>query len=266
MRAAVLGSPISHSLSPVLHQAGYAALGLDGWSYQRFDLQANELAGFVAGLDADWRGLSLTMPLKQACLQVATETSPLAARAQAGNTLVRRGDGWFADNTDIPGLVAALQPHWNSAWRQAAVLGAGATARSALLALFQLGVTQVEVFARNPSKAAALPQWAAPELQVKVLPLSQWSVSAAPATLSTLPGGAADGLTVNRGSAELLFDAVYAGWPTPLASSAAAAGLSVVGGLDLLVQQAALQFEQFTGQPAPVAEMFAAGRSALEQP
>ena len=84
MRAAVLGSPVAHSLSPVLHAAGYAELGLTDWSYGRVELQAADLPGFVAGLDDDWRGLSLTMPLKEACLEVAAEVTPLARRAGAG--------------------------------------------------------------------------------------------------------------------------------------------------------------------------------------
>ncbi len=138
MKAAVLGSPIAHSLSPALHRAGYAALGLD-WTYDRFELTADQLPAFVAGLDDDWRGLSLTMPLKVACLEVADQVTPLAQRAGAGNTLVRTAEGWLADNTDIPGLVAALLPSWHG-WTRAAILGAGATARSAVLALERLGV------------------------------------------------------------------------------------------------------------------------------
>lgn len=265
MKAAVLGSPISHSLSPVLHQAGYAALGLSDWSYTRFELQAAELSGFLAELDDQWRGLSLTMPLKQACLEVALEVSPLAVRAQAGNTLVRTAAGWVADNTDIPGLVAALGPAIRSG-STAAVLGAGATARSALLALAQLGFDQVDVFARNPAKAADLPAWARPELTAVVRPLEELSRSGHQIVLSTLPGGAADDLRLPQGAGGLLFDAVYAGWPTPLARQAAGSGWSVIGGLELLVHQAALQFERFTSRPAPLAEMFAAGRAALGQP
>ncbi len=158
MKAAVLGSPVAHSLSPVLHAAGYAELGLTGWSYGRFELQADELAGFVAGLDGDWRGLSLTMPLKEACLAVAAEVTPLARRAGAGNTLVRLDSGdWRADNTDVPGLVDALRPAWEADWTRAAILGAGATARSALLALAELEVTRVHVYARNQAKGAAVP-------------------------------------------------------------------------------------------------------------
>lgn len=264
MRAAVLGSPIEHSLSPVLHEAGYRALGLADWSYTKFRLEAAELPGFVAGLADDWRGLSLTMPLKEVCLAVADSVSDLAGRAKAGNTLVRHGEGWRADNTDVPGLVAALTGVWQD-WPEISVLGAGATARSALLAAETLGVRVARVHARRSTQIAELLAWAqSAQLALRIEPaqLAGWPQSAAPAVLSTLPAGVEVELPgAERGG--LLFDAVYADWPTPLATAAAEAGMTVVGGLDLLVYQAAAQFEQFTGQPAPVAAMFTAGLTAL---
>lgn len=267
MKAAVLGSPVAHSLSPVLHAAGYAEAGLIGWSYDRFELEAATLPGFVAGLDAEWRGLSLTMPLKEACLEVASEVTPLASRAGAGNTLVRRSDGsWLADNTDVPGLVDALTPAWRPEWSRAAILGAGATARSALLALAELGATSAQVYARNQARAEGFLTWASvaePRLSVSSAPLGTWTSGTEPIVVSTLPGGAADSFVLPGPRAGLLFDAVYAGWPTPLASKAAAAGMTVVGGLDLLVHQAARQFTLFTGCPAPLAAMFVAGLAAL---
>jgi shikimate dehydrogenase len=267
VKAAVLGSPVEHSLSPALHRAGYAALGLTGWSYELHRVEEAELPAVVGGLDATWRGLSCTMPLKRAVLAVADRVSPLAARAGAGNTLIRRTDGgWDADNTDVGGLVDALSPHWQPGWRTVAVLGAGATARSALLALEQLGVARATVYARNPERIADLLDWARrAEVRVAVTPadLSGWAGGGEPAVLSTLPPvpGIETGLDGPR--AGLLFDAVYAGWPTPLARAATAAGLTVVGGLDLLVHQAARQFELFTGHPAPLEAMFAAGRESI---
>lgn len=265
MRAAVLGSPIAHSLSPVLHNAAYAASGLSDWRYERFELQADELAEFVAGLDDDWRGLSLTMPLKEACLEVAAETTALARRARAGNTLVRQPDGgWLADNTDVPGIVDTLRPAWQSDWHRVAVLGAGATARSALLALPALGVLAVDVYARDPAKAEALEGWAPAGIEVSVRPFDEWTGGEQPVLLSTLPGGAADTLELVGPRGGLLFDVVYAGWPTPLARQAETAGMTVVGGLDLLVHQAARQFTLFTGEEAPLEAMFEAGRAALE--
>ena len=264
MRAAVLGSPIEHSLSPALHRAGYAALGLSGWSYDRYDLFAGELPGFVAGLGSEWRGLSLTMPLKAACLQVADRVTDLARRAGVGNTLVRTPDGWLADNTDIPGLVAALRPAWRG-WDAAAVLGAGATARSSLLSLAGLGVRRVSVYARNAARAADLVAWAvdaAPGVRVEARDLVTWTEADEPVVVSTLPAGAADGSGLAHRSG-LLFDVVYAGWPTALARSAAAAGMEVVGGVELLIGQAALQFELFTGQQVPELVLRAAAAAAL---
>jgi len=267
VKAAVLGSPVAHSLSPVLHAAGYAELGLSDWSYGRFELKADDLADFVAVLDGEWRGLSLTMPLKEACLEVAAEVTPLARRAGAGNTLVRLDSGqWRAENTDVPGLADALRPAWDVHWTRAAILGAGATARSALLALAGLGVIRVHVYARNQAKGEQFVSWAAtaaPGVDVSCAPLDQWVAGVEPAVLSTLPGGAADALAMPGPRSGLLFDAVYADWPTPLARAAASAGMTVVGGLDLLVHQAARQFALFTGQSAPLEAMFTAGRAAL---
>lgn len=266
MKAAVLGSPIAHSLSPVLHRAGYAALGLTDWTYDRFEVVADQLPGFVAGLDEQWRGLSLTMPLKVACLEVADEVTPLAARAGVGNTLVRTAAGWRADNTDIPGLVAALRPAWKG-WTRAAVLGAGATARSSLLALESLGVERVTAYARRAEQADDLVCWAAaaaPSLQVSAADLATWTAGEEPAVLSTLPAGAADPAGIRPGE-RLLFDAVYADWPTSLARAASAAGWEVIGGIELLLGQAALQFEQFTGQTPPELAMRAAAAAALSR-
>lgn len=264
MRAAVLGHPIDHSLSPALHNAGYRALGLDQWHYGRHDLGAMELARFVAGLGQDWRGLSLTMPLKEVCLEVADEVSATARLAGVGNTLVRRRQGgWLADNTDVGGLVDALLPHW-APTRQVVVLGAGATARSALLALAELGVAEVLVLARRPQQRAGLLEWAAftlPSLDVTAAELVNEAWREAAVVISTLPAGH-DQLELASGEG-LVFDAVYAGWPTPFARAAAAAGRQVVGGIDLLVHQAARQFELFCGQPAPIEVMAAVGRAAV---
>jgi shikimate dehydrogenase len=264
VKAAVLGSPIEHSLSPALHRAGYRALGLEEWTYERFDLFAGELPGFVAGLGPEWRGLSLTMPLKVACLQVADRVTDLARRAGVGNTLVRTPDGWLADNTDIPGLVAALRPAWRG-WDAAAVLGSGATARSALLSLAELGVRSAAVYARNPERAGELVAWAGravPGLRVEPRELAAWTAGSEPVVVSTLPAGAIDGTGLGQ-RAGLLFDAVYAGWPTPLARAAVAAGMEVVGGIDLLIAQAESQFELFTGRRVPDLVMRAAAAAAL---
>ncbi len=265
-RAAVLGSPIAHSLSPVLHRAGYEALGLDDWSYDRHEVDEGGLASFVDGLDDSWRGLSLTMPLKVAAFDVADEASDLARRAGAINTLVREGGGWTADNTDVHGVVAALRDAGAAAARRAMILGSGATARSALLALEEIGVSEVRVAARNEVAAAELADVA--QVPVRHVPLAEWPATAAEIVVCTLPGpGAAAATSALADGADLagvvLLDVVYADWPTPLARAAEARGARVVSGLEMLVHQAARQFELFTGRPAPLPAMQAAGRAAL---
>jgi shikimate dehydrogenase len=270
VRAAVLGSPISHSLSPVLHRAGYAAAGLRGWEYEAHEVDAAGLAPFVARLGPQWRGLSLTMPLKEVAAEVATTVDDVARRAGAVNTLVRRDDGgWDATNTDVAGVVAALRPHLEDDPTRALVLGAGATARSAVLALAELGVTTLTVRARDTGRAADLLAWAldvgAGIRNGSVAALGPWVTTRDDVVVSTLPGSAGEdaAATVPASHPGVLLDVVYAGWPTPLAQSATAAGMTVVSGLDLLVHQAAEQFRLFTGSDVPVEALFAAGRAAL---
>jgi shikimate-5-dehydrogenase len=272
LRAAVLGSPIAHSLSPVLHRAGYAAAGLEEWRYDAHEVDAAGLPGFVAALGPQWRGLSLTMPLKETAGALATTVDDVARRAAAVNTLVRRDDGgWDATNTDVIGLVRALRPHLPEGSTRALVLGAGATARSAVLALAELGVTTLTVRARDTSRAADLLAWAL-DLGTgirngSVAALGPWVSTRDDVVVSTLPGSAGDvaAATVPASHPGLLLDVVYAGWPTPLARAAATAGMTVVSGLDMLVHQAAEQFRLFTGHQAPVDAMAAAGRAALGQ-
>jgi shikimate dehydrogenase len=272
VRAAVLGSPITHSLSPALHRAGYRAAGLSGWEYDAHEVDAAALAAFVDGLDDDWRGLSLTMPLKEVAAQVATTVDAVATRAGAVNTLVRRADGgWDATNTDVLGVVRALEPHLGGTPTRALVLGAGATARSAVLALAELGVTTLTVRARDTARAADLLAWAldlgAGIRNGSVAALGPWVTTRDDVVVSTLPGsaGAVAAGTVPPAHPGILLDVVYAGWPTPLALAATAAGMTVVGGLDLLVHQAGEQFRLFTGHDAPLEAMAAAGRAALGQ-
>ncbi|MFK3985428.1 shikimate dehydrogenase [Micromonospora sp. NPDC050397] len=259
-RAAVLGKPIAHSLSPVIHNAGYAAAGLTGWSYTAIECAEAELPDLVAGLGAEWAGLSLTMPLKEAALTVAGEVSPVAAAVGAANTLVRRPDNsWYADNTDVPGMATVLRAAGVSAGATVTVLGAGGTARAALAAAAQLDAKRVTVVARRPEAVDEL-RPAARTLGVALAP-GTWAEATehttADVVISTVPKGVADGIAgqVDWTPSTVLFDALYDPWPTPLAASAAAAGCRIVSGLDLLLAQAVGQFEHFTGVPAPVSAM-----------
>ena len=264
-RAAVLGSPIAHSLSPVLHRAAYAAAGLDGWSYTAVEVCAADLDDHLEGLDESWRGLSLTMPLKEAAFAVAVEVSDVARSAHAINTLVRRPDGrWDADNTDVHGIVAALRTVEHEG--TARILGAGATARSALLALRTLGVERVEVAARRSDAARALVDVAVSlGLQARPTPLDGWGSAPPRLVVSTVPASAGPALAataaVRRAQDVTLFDVVYVPWPSPLAAAVQAAGGRAVSGLEMLIHQAARQVELFTGVTADVAAMRAAVRS-----
>ncbi|MCX4999413.1 shikimate dehydrogenase [Streptomyces longwoodensis] len=267
-RAAVLGSPIAHSLSPVLHRAAYDALGLTEWSYDRFEVDEAALPGFVDGLGAEWAGLSLTMPLKRAVIPLLDGISDTAASVEAVNTLVFTGDGRrTGDNTDVPGMVAALRERGIEEVGSAAVLGAGATASSALAALSRVCTGEVVAYVRSEARAAEMRQWGE-RLDVE-LRTARWEDAAealrAPLVIATTPAGATDALAhaVPERPATL-FDVLYEPWPTPLAARWSMAGGAVVGGLDLLVHQAVLQVEQMTGRaPAPLDAMRKAGEHAL---
>lgn len=265
-RCAVLGDPIAHSLSPTLHRAGYAAVGLD-WEYDAHRVDEKGLPGFLAGLDDAWQGLSLTMPLKRKVMELAAEVSDIAQLAGGANTLARRPDGeWRADNTDVPGAVSAIRERYDGPLRAATVLGGGATATSVGLALTDLGVRDLLLMVRNPSRATATvealarhPQ--APRVRVETLPDGK---PTGEAVVSTIPADAQTADLLDRcGEALLVFEVLYHPWPTPLAAAARANGQALLGGLDLLVHQAALQFIQFTGVTAPLAAMRGAGEAAL---
>lgn len=262
MRCAVLGDPIAHSLSPVLHRAGFEAVGLD-WQYDAVRVPSGTLPAFLAGLGEEWRGLSLTMPLKREALPLAASLTDRARLAGGANTLVRTEGGWAGDNTDLPGAIAAVRERFSGPLTSAVILGGGATAASIGLALAELGATRIEVAVRDAARAgetvdviAAHPR--APEVSVGRL---EDATAEADIVVTTVPASAQTEDLVGRcASARVLFEVVYDPWPTPL--QAAATGV-VVTGLDLLVHQAVLQFEQFTGIPGPLEAMRAAGRAAL---
>ncbi|MFB8073179.1 shikimate dehydrogenase [Streptomyces californicus] len=267
-RAAVLGSPIAHSLSPVLHRAAYAELGLEHWSYDRFEVDEAALPGFVDGLDASWAGLSLTMPLKRAVIPLLDEISATAASVEAVNTVVFTEDGGrVGDNTDIPGMIAALRERGVDKVESAAVLGAGATASSALAALAAVCAGPVTAYVRSPERAAEMRGWGE-RLGVDVV-TADWADGAealgAPLVIATTPAGATDAFTGSVPEAPgILFDVLYEPWPTELAAAWSVRGGAVVGGLDLLVHQALLQVEQMTGRtPAPLSAVRHAGEAAL---
>ena len=266
-RCAVLGSPIAHSLSPAMHRAAYAALGLD-WGYDAFEVEEDELRGFVASLGDDVRGLSLTMPLKRVALDLVDTVDPVAELIGAANTMLFEPDGSrSAHNTDVPGLVNAFAERGITAADSAVVLGGGATAASTLAALRGMRVSEITVVVRDMSKAERLLDLAAElGLRTSVADFSQVEqIGGFDLCVSTLPGGAVDPWAEHFAAvAPVVFDVAYHPWPTRLAMAALRIGTELLNGLDLLVHQATLQVEMMTGRsPAPLAAMRAAAREEL---
>jgi shikimate dehydrogenase len=254
-RAGVLGRPVAHSLSPVLHQAAYADLGLD-WTYDAIDCGVEDLPAVLAER-SDWAGFSATMPLKHALFDVAAEVRAVAAAIGAANTLLPGPDGWIADNTDVAGIVAALADY-AIAPASVTILGAGGTAQAALGALLALGVDQCTVLVRDASRATALLE-TADRLGIGVT-LDALDVASAALgaglVVSTLPPRVADRLAGRTWSAtQAVLDVVYVPWPTAVAAAAGRAGAKVVSGALMLLHQAAVQVALMTGEDAPLDAM-----------
>jgi shikimate dehydrogenase len=256
-RAAVLGSPIAHSLSPELHTAGYRALGLDDWDYTRADVAEHELVEFVAGLGPEWRGLSLTRPLKEVAFEVATTVSDVARDTGSINTLLRRPDGgWDADNTDVVGVLGALAEVGVEHAERPVVVGSGATARSVVAAFVALGATRVDFMVRGEVRGATLEQAQASGLLVARRDIGDWP-GGVDVIVSTVPGDrseAAATLPPGRGA---VLDVVY-GTPSAFTELAPERGYAVAPGAAMLLHQAAEQFRLMTGHPAPLEAMRAA--------
>ena len=265
--------PIAHSLSPVLHRAAYRDLGLE-WEYDAVEMDAESLPAFVQGLGPQWRGLSLTMPLKRAVLPLLDESSETVRMSGAANTVLLTEHGLRSGhNTDVPGMVRALGEHGLTRVQSAVIVGGGATATSAVLALARLGCREVALRVREPARAqetldaaARVPD--APDVRVERLAemVDGGSSAQVDVVVSTVPVAAQlPELTESLVSkAAVVFDVVYDPWPTPLGAAAVGGGRPVVHGLDLLVHQAALQVELMTGcERAPLEEMRVAGEAAL---
>ena len=271
-RAAVLGSPIAHSLSPALHSAAYRALGLTDWSYEAIECDEAGLPGLLGSLGPEWAGLSLTMPLKRAVLPLLDRAEPLATAVAAANTVILTDGRRLGYNTDVAGLATAMREAGATAVRNVIVLGAGATACSALAALRETGASQITVAVRAQPRAAPLLAVAArlgvpvhvTELPAGLPARGRWDL-----LISTIPAAAAAGLadliTTGALAAAVVVDVGYDPWPTPLAAAAAASGAAVISGYEMLVHQAARQVELMTGQQAPVAAMRAAGLAELDR-
>ena len=270
--AAVIGSPIEHSLSPVIHRAAWAQLGVDGWEYRRLEQDADSLPRFIGGLGGDCAGLSVTMPCKQAVMPLLDAIDPLASAVGAVNTVVPSSGILAGFNTDVTGIASAIRRACSQADRvlptSAVVLGARATASSALAALGELGIVTSTVAARRfggPGSVVA----ASSRLGVSIDQVL-WSdrdavlraVSGADLVISTLPAGVADPIaehmTVREG--QVLLDVVYSPRDTALRSAFERNGGIVAEGTDMLIFQAAAQVQLMTGR-APKTDVM---RGALE--
>ncbi|SEG94868.1 shikimate dehydrogenase [Actinacidiphila yanglinensis] len=263
---AVLGSPVAQALSPVLHRAAYQAMGLD-WAYHAIECLPEELPGFLHGLDGSWAGLSLTMPLKRAVLPLLDDASETVRQTGTANTIVVHHGRLLGDNTDLHGMLQALREAGVTSATSVTVIGAGATAGTALAAARHLGCHHAHVIARNPDRADHLLN-AAERIEIRA-GVRSWATASdhlsAGLVISAVPPGAADHLAPHwpRGAGAFL-DVVYQPWPTPCAVAARNAGRTVISGLPMLVHQAARQVVLQTGQPrAPYADMLRAANEAL---
>ncbi|WP_298457789.1 shikimate dehydrogenase [uncultured Cellulomonas sp.] len=274
----MLGHPVQHSLSPVLHRAAYTALGLTDWRYDWLDVTSEMLPEVLATLDGTWAGLSLTMPLKHTVVPLLDHVEPLAEVVGAVNTvLVQHAPGrpvLVGANTDVHGLVAALeeglqQRPAGSGPLTAVVVGAGATAASTLAALGQLGCSTPSVHLRSLGRAGSLIRAAhrmGVEPRYAGLDTAAAAAAGADVVVSTVPAHAADGLAAELGGRQVhgvLLDVVYDPRPTALSTAWAAAGGVVVGGERMLLHQAAEQVRLMTGRVAPLAAMDDALRERL---
>jgi len=257
-RLAVLGSPISHSRSPALHRAAYDLLGLD-WEYTAVEMDGAGLAAFLDTRDASWRGLSLTMPLKQDVLPLLDEVDELATLTGSANTVLLTEGRRRGFNTDVGGIVRALGEAGCDRVRHGVLVGGGATAASALAAMAELGAVSVRVLLRRPEAGGPIVVLGARlGLHVEILPIGALaSVDDADLVVSTLPGGADPGVMASAALRRqaMLFDVAYAPWPTTLVSQWLEEGGTVVHGLEMLLHQAMLQVRIFTSgdpfQPLP---------------
>ena len=267
-RCAVVGSPVAHSLSPALHRAAYAELGLD-WAYDHVRVDSAGLEEFVDGLDPSWRGLSLTMPLKRTVVPLLDTSDDWVRLSGVSNTLVLDEGSRHGYNTDIPGAIAAMEERLAAPARSAVVLGGGATATSVLLALAEQGCQSATLLVRDPARAeetvavvSGHPH--APELTVGTL--EAMAPLEADLVVSTIPGEAQTGEVLTAcAQVPAVFEVVYDPWPTPLAQAVLDDGRRLVAGLDLLAHQAVGQVLRMTGESVSVDLLREAGTRELER-
>lgn len=248
-----------------MHRAAYADLGLD-WRYDAYEVDEAALPAFVAELDASWRGLSLTMPLKRAVLPLLDEVSDTVRETGAANTIVIDDGRLTGDNTDVPGFVAALAERGVTMVASAVIVGAGATAESMVVALRRIGLMSLQLLVRDPGRAEGLRERAATAgVAVTVTRLDDAATVGGPdLAVSTVPAAAVVKHAEALAGATAVFDAIYDPWPTPLAETARARGRAVATGVDLLAHQAVRQISLMTGREVPVDVVRDAALAALD--
>ncbi len=246
IRGAVLGSPISHSLSPVLHRTAYEKLGVFG-QYQAIEVTSDHLAEFISELDDSWTGLSLTMPLKEMALEVADEVDKLALRINSANTLIRSPKGWRALTTDVNGFTQTLLAHGVETYERIVILGSGATARAAAASCDGIN-RQITIVHRSPAREGAMRKC----VESAKLEFANWGEDLPESNLliNATPAGVADSYSEKLSSLVqgVFFEALYNPWPTRMLSRWRAQGGFGIDGLDLLVHQGIDQVELMTGK------------------
>jgi shikimate dehydrogenase len=241
LKAAVLGYPIAHSLSPVLHGKAFELLGIAG-SYEAIEVESGGLAQFLKSLGQSYDYLSLTMPLKEEVLDIAKdsgiEVDELAQRIQSVNTLIRKGSGWIATSTDGSGFIKALASAGYDHFNSVLILGAGGTARAVAGALDDIA-DNVAVMGRSVRRNAGIAacfRKVVPEFIVwdDQIDLRQFDL-----VVNTTPSGAADLVAeyIPSKVEGLLFDVLYKPWPTLIARRWSDGGGKVISGLELLLYQ-----------------------------
>jgi 3-dehydroquinate dehydratase / shikimate dehydrogenase len=256
----VVGNPIAHSLSPVMHNAGFAALGLNAVYVPLHAADIDDFATFARS--TNMRGASITAPFKVAMLNKVTETDAVARRVGAVNTLIVRDGRWIGANSDVEGFLAPLAGRMALKGTRASILGAGGAARAVAVALVSEGAS-VTICARRPEAAQEVarltdasagawpPRPGSWDVLVNTTSCGRQGVDDDP-----MAGVALDG--------EIVFDLVYVPADTPLIRHARAEGCLTIGGIEMLVAQAERQFELWTGQRPPAGLFAAAAASAGE--
>lgn len=266
VHCAVIGHPVGHSLSPALHRAAHRELGLD-WDYRAVDVEPGGVDDFMAGLDETWRGLSVTMPHKEQVRGHGSGDQMVELTGVANTWLRPPGAEPIVRNTDVGGYQLALGQAGVDAVDSAVVVGNGATARSAVVALREMGAERIQLLARRPERAEELRRFCSNTLGMlcRVSPLQPGSVLSADVLLSTVPSAGVDELAEELvGAVQLVFDSIYDPWPTRLAQASKAHGLPTLNGLDLLAGQAVEQVRLMTGGGEVGFELLhAAGLAAL---